>query len=152
MMTTPAPPPPVPVHVVSADVPLGTPPASRQRVITDSTRTIVVTATNPNPIALPTDESRDYAILIALDNQVVLCNSFGDAQDPSNLVVGLPNPQGSVLYVGIAVPTRGTNKMWLAAAVYPSRVTVIAGHKETPLWSPSRRTTVPAPLAGTSTS
>lgn len=121
----------IPVHITGSSVSLGAPPASRQKLITDSTRTIVVSATNPYPVALPTDESRDYAILIALDNQVVVCNSFGDAQDPSNQVAGLPNPIGSVLFVGIAVPMRGTNKMWLAAAVYPSRVTVIAGHKET---------------------
>jgi hypothetical protein len=116
---------PVPVHLVADDTKQQhLPPHMDVR-----TYTIVITAANPVPEVLPQDRTREYAVLQALDNQVVLCSTKADAQQPGNSVVGLPNPAGAVLATGIAIPVKGTSHMRLAAAVYPSRVSVIAGYR-----------------------
>jgi hypothetical protein len=128
-MTTPdAAPRPIPVHITSANEGV-IPGATPQELIKAHTRTIVITPANLYPTALGRDESRAYAILTALDNQVVLSDSWAEVQDPNNLVAGLPNPSGSILAVGIAVPVLGFNVMYLTAAAYPSRVSVIVGSK-----------------------
>ena len=54
-----------------------------------STRTVVISAANPYPVALAQDESREFAIITALDSVVVLSDSWAEVQDPANLVTGL---------------------------------------------------------------
>lgn len=116
---------PVPVHVIADDTAVQQlPPHMDVRAYT-----VVITAANPVPEVLSQDHTREYAVLQALDNQVVLCSSKSDAQNAGNTVVGLPNPAGAVLAVGIAIPVKGTSHMRVAAAVYPSRVSVIAGYR-----------------------
>lgn len=134
MMTTPAdqPPNPVPVHVTSANEGVFRPPPPRRALVKTSTRTVVISAANPYPVALAQDESREFAIITALDSVVVLSDSWAEVQDPANLVTGLANPSGSLLAVGIAYPVLGFNKMWFstAATSYPARVSLIIGRKD----------------------
>ena len=129
-MTTPDQPRSIPVHVTSANEGVFRPAPPRRALVKTSTRTVVIDAQNPYPVALARDESREFAIITALDAAVVLSDSWAEVQDPANLVTGLLNPSGSVLPVGIAYPVLGFNAMWFstAAASYPARVSLIIGH------------------------
>jgi len=131
-MTAPDQPRSIPVHITSADEGVITPAPPRRALVKTSTRTVVINAGNPYPVALARDESREFAIITAMDSVVVLSDSWAEVQDPANLVTLLPNPSGSLLAVGIAYPVLGFNAMWFSAAVanYPARVSLIIGRKD----------------------
>lgn len=122
--------PPARVHVVSSDVPLGGE-ATRQRPrIRLTPTTIVLTANFPVRNLLPLSEARDYAIIQALDNPIVICDSQGQAQSESNSVTALTSPDGAVIPTGVVVPLRNANPLWVTAATFPSRVSVLAATEE----------------------
>jgi hypothetical protein len=115
-------------------------PASDKKVHYDITfRTIVLNAPAAgNPavgssvkVLCAADLSREYIIVSAVTNDVVLCSSQADAQDGNNAVAGLPNPTGTLLkastttlaYPPIRIPT--TDLVWVTAASFPAIVPVI---------------------------
>lgn len=122
-------PPAFNVHVTGSDVPLGGGPPPRQPEFHVTTRTIVLTAAHPVLDLAPADPSRDYMLLQVFGNPAVLCNDLSQAQDPANQVAGLPNPNGSLLGTGLVIPVRATNRLWVAAAVFPTQISVITAHK-----------------------
>src|SRR5271166_9052 len=81
--------------------------ASNAKVRYDVTfRTIVLTApvgtenavgTSIRPICVP-DLSRERILVQCFTNDIVLCESQSRAQDPANAVVGLPNPEGFLVW------------------------------------------------------
>jgi hypothetical protein len=72
------------------------------------------------------EPNRKELRVLSADNPVVICDSYGQANDPANQVVGLPNPNGALLPVTQSpweLPT--TDQMWVAAASFPSRVVIL---------------------------
>lgn len=116
------------VHITGTDVPQA-PPAARQPPPA-SFGTIVLTAAYPVRLLLPLAPSREWAIVQALDNDIVLCDSEGQAQDPSNADTGLAAPQGGVVPVGVVIPLRNRNAVYVTAASFPSRVSIIAAYAD----------------------
>ena len=116
--------PPVRVHVASSDVPM----ASRSRKLVSHFGTVVLTAAIPADDLLPLDPKRVYALVQAGGNNAVICESLAEAQNAANQATGLPNPIGYVLPVGNTQPTKipGSQRMWCAAAAYPTQVTWVA--------------------------
>lgn len=118
--------PAVRVHVESSDVPHPAPHWPRLRI---TVRTIVLTAAQPyNDLALE-DPAREYILLQVFGNNAVLCTSYSQAQDPANQAAGLPNPNGCLLSTGLVIPIRATNRLWVAAAAFPTQISVIIAHK-----------------------
>lgn len=91
-------------------------------------RTVVLTSDEPVKQLLAPNPNREYAIIIARTNDVVLCESKGDGQAASNVSdTTYANPNGSVIPHDIEITFRKiTSEMWAAAATYPTRVTVLA--------------------------
>lgn len=116
------------VHIASSDVPQAAP-AARQPPPA-SFYTLVLTAAYPVRLMLPLAPSREWAIVQALDNDVVLCDTEGQAQDPANADTGLAAPQGAVVPVGVVIPLRNRNAVYVTAATFPSRVSIIAAYRD----------------------
>ena len=92
-------------------------------------RTIVLTAGGVGQSIRPLcadDPSREYLLVQAFTNDVVLCESQSRAQDPANSVVGLPNPEGFLLWHTNVTATRidSQDLIWVVAASFPAQVTV----------------------------
>jgi hypothetical protein len=118
--------PPISVHIASSDV--GTPAKPARRRYHVIPRTIVLTTDEPVAQLLRPDPGREYAIIIPRTNDVVLCESKGDAQATSNVSdTTFARPNGGVIPkdVEIRIPLI-TSELWAAAATYPTRVTVLA--------------------------
>lgn len=139
-MTTQDPPPdftPVLVEIANPEALI---PASLKKDHYDVTfRTIVLTApvgtepavgTSIRPLCAA-DLSREFIIVAAMTNDVVLCETQSKAQDPANAVAGLPNPEGSLLkastttlaFPPLKIPC--TDQVWVTAASFPALVSVI---------------------------
>jgi hypothetical protein len=89
---------PVPVVLANAEALAGAVTGTRKRYRKAvMPRTIVLSAANPVLPLLGQDLSRLYALVEAFGNDVVLCESLSQANDPFNDVAGLPNPQGYLL-------------------------------------------------------
>lgn len=116
------------VHVASSDVPAAAP--ARSEAPPASFYTIVLTAAFPVRQMLPLAPNREWALVISADNEVVLCDSQGQAQDTANADSTLAQPQGGLLPANLVVPLRNKNAVWITASVFPSRVTVFAAYKE----------------------
>lgn len=99
---------PIPVHVANAGDIWSAAAEPRRRRIRSTFRTFVLTATNPIIPILAEDLSRRAADLQAIGNSIVICESQSQAQDPSNAVAGLPNPQGLLLFVPAAASAENT--------------------------------------------
>lgn len=125
---------PVRTHIVSSDIPLGHAPSNRHhRDVTF--RTIVLTAANPIRVLCAADLSREYLLVSAATNDVVLCENQSKAEDPANSVAGLPNPEGYLLKASATTaganlsfdPVRleSTDLIWVTAASFPAQVSVL---------------------------
>ena len=120
----------VKVHLTGSDVPLTTAPAAAgPPKVVASFFTLTLTALHPVQMLIGRADSRDYAIVQALDKAVVLCDSRGQAQSLSNADATLASPEGAVIPVGVVVPVTCANEVWVAASVFPARVSVIAGYR-----------------------
>lgn len=81
------------------------------------------------------DLSREYIIVAAVTNDVVLCETQSRAQDPANAVAGLPNPEGYLLKASTTtlafppVQIPNTDQIWVTAASFPAIVTAILVNK-----------------------
>jgi len=97
-------------------------------------RTIVLTAGGVGYSIRPlcaADPSREYLMVQAFTNDVVLCETQSRAQDAANAVAGLPNPEGYLLWHTNVMPTRidSSDLIWIAAAAFPAQVTVMLVNK-----------------------
>lgn len=117
------------VHIVGDDTPPKAPhhaaPHRRERLAL-ATHTLTLTAATAVQNLVNHEPNRCKLMLVVPDNPVVVCDSYGQATSPANLVVGLTNPEGALLPVS-AVPYElpTTDPLWVVAASYPTRVTVL---------------------------
>ncbi len=93
-------------------------------------RTFSVSTTGANPVVelLGRDPDRRYAVILALDEPVVISFSEQAAQDPRNVVnaAGL-SANGFTLPVNVPVPVNSTSVIWCTAtSSTPGRVSVMA--------------------------
>jgi hypothetical protein len=122
--------PAIPVHLASAGpgVQLGGGHAPRPRPRRRPLfRTVVLTADNPYVQLFGIDENRLCAYVQAGGNDAVLCSSKSQAQKPANISdATLAAPDGTLLPYGNAAPypLETTEEVWVAAAAYPTQVTV----------------------------
>lgn len=126
-MSEPIEPPIVRVHLAGSDVPFGRRRAERRL----TTFTKVITAAAPVADLLPYDPGRIIARVQALDNDVIVTTSFGEAQDVANTTVGQPFANGLVVAKAnpFPWPLDGAQRMWATAAAYPARITVAVVHE-----------------------
>lgn len=113
---------PLPVHVCA---PVVTVPTVSQHV---TTRTVLLTTANAVQQILPQDPLRVMAWLLPkIDNNVVLCHSLTQAQDPANADPALAAPNGALVSAALtaAIPVPGTQAMWMAGNTFPTRVGLI---------------------------
>ena len=114
--------PPVAVHVCE---PVVTVPTVAQH-LTAVTR--VLTAAQPYAQILAQDPLRARAqVMVKGTNDVVLCHSIGQAQDPNNLDPTLVAPDGAVVPGGFdgPVPLETTQPVWVVANTFPTAVSVL---------------------------
>ncbi len=119
---------PIRVHIASAAPGMAPGPAARHQLAHLLPRTVVLTADEPVKQLLRPDPHREYAIVIARTNDVVLTETRGDGQAPANTAdATLASPNGGVIPhdVEISLPSI-TSELWAAAATYPTRVTVLS--------------------------
>jgi len=83
----------------------------------------------PAHVLLPEDPDREWAIITALDNAVVICHTVAQANDAANSTNTLAQPTGSVIPINQPYPLTGQNKLWVTTGTFPSRVSVIVGRK-----------------------
>lgn len=79
---------------------------------------------------LPLDPLRVRATVIVSDQPVIICHTRPQAQDGSNRVASVPNPNGAYIpaspTLSTPVPIHGTQQMWVAGTTTdPARVSVI---------------------------
>ena len=117
------------VHIVGDDTPPKAPhhraPHRRERKAV-ATRTVVLTAAAPVQNLVNHEPNRTELYLVVADNPVVVCDSYGQATDPNNVVASIPNPNGVYLPVSAVpycLPT--TDPLWIVCAAYPTRVGVM---------------------------
>jgi hypothetical protein len=109
-----------PVHESHGPMPLSTLPVANQGTDTGTFKTIVLSSANPYRMALPEDNTRRVARIIAIDNPVVMCQSENQAQDPANQVTDVPQPNGGYIPTGLVVPVTCTSVLFLAATTTAS--------------------------------
>ena len=125
-MTSPTPEfDPVRVHISGSDLAkdIG---LQRPQRMTASPRTVVLSAGTPLMPLCGHEPNRALVKVMAIDNPVIISDSSGQAGQAGNTAVGLLNPEGAYLPVGTQytdIPT--TDQMWVSAATFPSRVSVI---------------------------
>jgi hypothetical protein len=113
-------PPQKTVHESSGPMPLSTLPVANQGTDAGTFKTIVLSAANPYRIALPEDNTRRSARIIAIDNPVVLCQSESQAMDAANEVTDTPQPNGGYIPTGIVVPVTCHSVVFIAATTTAS--------------------------------
>ena len=118
---------PVRVHITGSDVDTTAPRRTHGLIIV--TRTIVLTAANPVQDLASYDPAREYLLLQVFGNNAVLCSNNSQATDAANQASGLPNPNGTLLTTGQVIPVKAINRLWVAAAAYPTQVSVIIAHR-----------------------
>lgn len=119
---------PVPVHVCE---PVVTVPTVAQHV---TFRTVTLTAANPVQQILNLDPLRIRAWLLPkIDNNVVLCHSISQAQDPANADPMLTAPNGAYVSAALTapVPIPGTAPVWCVGNTFPTRVGLIIERRGT---------------------
>lgn len=117
---------PIRVHITGTDVVAPAAAAKRQKRLTLSPHTITLTAQNPFMSLCGQEPNRTLVKVLVTDNPVVLCDSAGQAGQLPNTVAGLTNPEGAYLPVSTIFYDFPTNdQLWVAAAVFPTRVTVV---------------------------
>jgi hypothetical protein len=101
-------------------MPLSTLPVANQGADAGTFKTVVLSSANPYKMALPEDNTRRVARIIAIDNPVVLCHSENQAQDPSNEVTSVPQPNGGYIPTGIVVPVTSHSVVFVACTTTAS--------------------------------
>lgn len=95
-------------------------------------RTVVLTADTPVDQLLKPDPNREWVVIIARTNPVVLTESKGNGQAAAN--VGDPtgaNPNGAMIPANTVIKMPAiTSELWAAAATYPTPVSVIACYRK----------------------
>lgn len=91
-------------------------------------RTVVLTADEPVKQLLTPDPHREWVIIIARANTIVLAESKGDGQAAANTGdATAASPNGAAIPPGLQIgPFACTNELWAAGATYPTPVTVLA--------------------------
>lgn len=90
-------------------------------------RTITLTAANPVRDVFAGDLSRRLVICQAFTNDVVLCQSQSQAQDPANAATANPGfPEGYLLAAANTTPTYlpVTDLAWATAGTFPAKLTL----------------------------
>lgn len=99
-----------------------------------SFRTVVLTSDDPVRQILPLDPLRVSATVISPDNDAVLAGSKSQASDKANLSdTTLARPNGTLLPKALTagMPISSTDAVWVAAATYPSRISVLITRRTT---------------------
>lgn len=110
---------PIRVHVVLDD----TQKESPRVVWRASERTTVLNASNQFEMIASYDPMRDEVRITVSDNPIVVSRSRAQACDTSNTSGTLANPNGRLIANGAnEYSVRGSNEVWISAAVYPTRV------------------------------
>jgi hypothetical protein len=109
-----------PVYESTGPMPLSTLPVANQGTDAGTFKTVVLSAANTYKMALPEDNTRRVARIIAIDNPVVLCHSESQAQDPSNEVTDTPQPNGGYIPTGVAVAVTCHSVVFVAATTTAS--------------------------------
>ncbi len=115
---------PVKVHVASADVQLGHPPAVTPDLVAVP-HTVALTSDEPARQLCQPSPGRKFIGICAFTNAVVLSRSKGDAQAPGNLTASITAPNGAMLPSGVYVWFEATNELWVSTGTYPTLVSVI---------------------------
>lgn len=116
---------PVRVHIAGSDLQQDIA-LQRPKRLAISPRTVVLTAAAPFQFLCGQEPYRAMVKILVTDNPVVLCDSQGQANQPGNLAAGLTNPEGAYLPVATTfydIPS--TDQLWVVAAAYPTRVTIV---------------------------
>lgn len=117
---------PARVHVVNAHE--LTRPKARKRLEVTCYTVVLGTGTNAVQELLPLDETREFAMVQAIDNDVVVCHTSAQAQGAANSTSGLPNPSGYLLPKANTGPTpiHGTNRVLVTSQANAGRISVMA--------------------------
>lgn len=89
--------------------------------------TLTLTAETPMLPLLPLDPLRVSAQVLRVDNHFILCHSLQQAMDPLNITPAATDANGALVTAtfNAPVPVRGTQAVWVATRVFPTRVGVI---------------------------
>jgi hypothetical protein len=112
------------VHIASAAVPLGQPPAASPELVAVP-HTVAVTADEPARQLCQPSPGRKFIGICAFTNAVVISRSKGDAQAPGNLASSVTQPNGAMIPSGVYVWFEATNELWVSTGTYPTLVSVI---------------------------
>ena len=104
-----------PVLESSGPMPLSTLPVANQGTDAGTYKTVVLSSANPYRMALPEDNTRRVARIIAIDNPVILCHSENQAQDANNEVTDTPAPNGGYIPTGVVIPVTCHSVVFVAA-------------------------------------
>jgi hypothetical protein len=104
-----------PLDQSHAPMPLSVLPTKAEGADSGTFKTVVLTANNPYKMALPEDNTRRKATIIAIDNPVVLCQAEEQAQYPSNQVALVPFPNGGYLPINVPVTVTSHTVVFVAA-------------------------------------
>lgn len=115
---------PVHVHVASADVALGAPPAAAAELVAVP-HTVAVTADEPARQLCQPNPGRKFIGICAFTNAVVISRSKGDAQAAGNVAATITAPNGAMIPSGVYVWFESTNELWVSCGTYPTLVSVI---------------------------
>lgn len=83
---------------------------------------------------MPQDPWRERALVLAIDEDVILCATKELAQDAANQVSSVPYPTGFYLSKGIPLPLRNKSLVWVAnsSSGTATRVSVVVERNENP--------------------
>lgn len=76
---------------------------------------------------LPQDPQRYRALVLAVDNDVILCDTKDLASSPNNSVANVPNPDGFYLPKGVPLPLANKGLVWVVntSSSASTRVSVV---------------------------
>ena len=123
---------PIPVHVSNAAELAGAGHRDHPRKLMQAVTLTRNIAAGQIVDFLPYDTTRLHVRVQAGGSNVVLCTDLSQAQDPANVAVGIPNPNGLLLTAGNTTPFKvdGVQRMW-AVAPAAAQITWISLHERT---------------------
>lgn len=77
---------------------------------------------------MPQDPARQSAVILAVDADIVICDTKDLASSPDNQLASLPYPTGFYLPKGVPLPTRNRGLLWAVntSSTVANRVSVLA--------------------------
>lgn len=121
---------PIRVHLESSSVPMAAAADRAPRELVPRFYTVTLTTDEPVKQVLPPSPNREYALLISLDNDVVLADSKSNAQASGNVSdTSLARPTGAAIPTGVVIPMADQGEVWAGAASYPSRISVLVAFR-----------------------